>query len=43
MTKRMNNLISNKIEKISQEGIRGKKVPHKQAIAVAIHMVKDKK
>lgn len=34
--------ISSKISKIMKEGIRGKKVPQKQAIAVAYSMAKKK-
>jgi len=35
--------ISHKISKIMHEGIRGKKVPQKQAIAVAYSMARRKK
>ena len=35
--------ISRKIKKIMDEGVRGKKVPIKQAVAIAYSMERDKK
>lgn len=41
-SKKVQKFVSGKIKKIKKEGVRGKKVPKKQAVAIALSMARKK-